>query len=186
MEIKKVDGWVVRVPEKSYQNKFTDKVKRIGDILLNRRRQDAGTRGNMSGLHHQDKEITSEYKKEKEETFAREDLTGFKEEKDTEERESLRSQILEMKNQEGMEEKQYLEKQQNSEGTIKIDDTTLFSNGTKADGSYLDSNDLEPTIEELKAIEEEEKKEKKRVKDEIDFYSDRGSMGERGKGHRLC
>jgi hypothetical protein len=183
MQIKNVGGWIVRVPERDQENKFLERVKNVGGQLLNLRRQDHGTRGNNIDPANDDKQMTAEFKEKRADSFTKLDLS--EKQKEVDEGNNAQAQILEYKNMDGIKEMRHLEEQQNSEGTVMVDDNTVFSDGTNAEGTYNPRNE-EPTVEELKLIEEEENRERKMAKDAGDFYTDRGSMGERGKGHRLC
>jgi hypothetical protein len=188
MEIKNVNGWVARVPEESYQKKFSDKVKSFGEFLINRKRADHGTKGNVGDTGDWDEvAMAANFKKGRDETFAREDVAELKTNSEPIQENPLEvdDQLLEMKKREGDEEVEYLKKQQNSEGSVKIDDNTEFSDGSTTDERYASSLNDEPSLEELRAIEKEERDEKELRSKEIDFYSDRGNMGERGKGSRL-
>lgn len=72
-----MNGWVSRVPGESYQKKFSDKVKKIGDFILNRRRPDSGTKGNIGGLHHEGKDRVTKFKNANEKIFVQEDLADL-------------------------------------------------------------------------------------------------------------
>ena len=81
----------------------------------------------------------------------------------------------------GDDEYDYLKRQQGRRDGVAITDETEFSDGSRSDGSYPDGV-YEPTDDELREIEAEERREREHERAAGSFYNDRGNMGKRGKG----
>jgi hypothetical protein len=86
-------------------------------------------------------------------------------------------------NREGLEEYDYLLK--DKDGNVHIDNETEFSDGWRADGSYKDGYWREPSPEELKQIEFEEKMEADRVIKERNFEKNKTGGGKRLGSQRV-
>jgi hypothetical protein len=171
--------------------KFTTRIKGfINGIGIHRPLKYQDTDDGQSGMRNDVKN-----KKLRDEEFRKEDIREGLEENEESQREATGvmeglekrgeefPEIYSSRESEGQAEANFLKQRQGGEN-ILINDETIFSDGSRGDGTK------ETTEEELKILDEiqEQKeiageKEDKENRQRKDFYSDRGRMGARGEGH---
>ncbi len=169
--------------EKGISNKqregYQKRVKKIvGGVVVNVKKPDSGTRATESKLHEykrDDAKFEAENKKKRYNAALIEEMKWEGEEK-SEEQEDESDQLEYLSEREGLEEFNFLKKN----GVVSIDDETEFSDGRRSDGSYRDGYWTEPTPEDIKEIEAEEKWQAREARKNRNFRENQTYGGKRG------
>lgn len=183
METQNGDGYEQKKSERHIQRSFSEKIKETMEGVVRHRNLKWVKRG-KTFVGDPDQEEKAKFREKNNNQFANEDVKdaldlGDDVERDHEQQ-AADEQLID--GPDGLTEFNYLKQKQGTKDSVVINDETVFSDGGKADGSYLDHRNDEPSSDDLKMIEKEEKERKNIEKQERLFYADRGNKGKRGKG----